>query len=65
MLTIIGLVATGIGLSPVPASVSHLALPGVTYRPLTGAPDAELVAVTRADDESTLVRAFVATARGQ
>jgi DNA-binding transcriptional LysR family regulator len=63
MLTIIGLVATGIGLSPVPASVSHLALPGVTYRPLTGAPDAELVAVTRAEDESTLVRAFVAAAR--
>jgi DNA-binding transcriptional LysR family regulator len=63
MLTIIGLVAAGIGVSPVPASVAHLALDGVTYRPLSGAPDSELVAVTRAGDEGTLVRAFVAEAR--
>jgi len=63
MLTIIGLVATGIGVSPVPASVAHLALDGVTYRPLSGAPDTELVAVTRAGDESPLVRAFIADAR--
>jgi len=63
MLTIIGLVAAGIGVSPVPASVAALALPGVEYRPLSGAPDTELVAVTRADDESALVRAFVADAR--
>jgi DNA-binding transcriptional LysR family regulator len=63
MLTIIGLVAAGIGVSPVPASVAHLALDGVTYRPLSGAPDTELVAVTRAGDEGTLVRAFVAEAR--
>ena len=64
MLTIIGLVAAGIGVSPVPASVAHLALEGVTYRPLSGAPDTELVAVTRADDDAPLVRAFVAEARG-
>jgi DNA-binding transcriptional LysR family regulator len=63
MLTIIGLVAAGIGVSPVPASVAALALPGVEYRPLSGAPDTELVAVTRADDESALVRAFLADAR--
>ncbi|MGI8714046.1 MAG: LysR substrate-binding domain-containing protein [Solirubrobacteraceae bacterium] len=63
MTTIIGLVAAGIGVSPVPDSVSHLALPGVTYRPLTGAPDAELVAVTRAPDASPLARAFVSAAR--
>ena len=63
MLTIIGLVATGIGVSPVPASVAHLALDGVTYRPLSGAPDTELVAVTRVGDESPLVRAFIADAR--
>ena len=47
MTTIIGLVAAGIGVSPVPASVAHLALDGVTYRPLAGAPDTELVALTR------------------
>jgi DNA-binding transcriptional LysR family regulator len=63
MLTIIGLVAAGIGVSPVPASVAALALPHVEYRPLSGAPDTELVAVTRADDESALVHAFVAEAR--
>jgi DNA-binding transcriptional LysR family regulator len=65
MTTIIGLVAAGIGVSPVPQSVSHLALPGVTYRPLSGAPDSELLAVTRAEDPSPLVSAFVARARGR
>src|SRR5262249_42570588 len=64
MTTIIGLVAAGIGLSPVPASVARLGLDGVTYRPLIGAPDTELLAVTRAGDESPLVAAFVAEARG-
>ena len=63
MLTIIGLVAAGIGVSPVPASVAALALAGVSYRPLSGAPDTELVAVTRADESSPLVDAFVAEAR--
>ncbi|MFL5863196.1 MAG: LysR substrate-binding domain-containing protein [Solirubrobacteraceae bacterium] len=63
MMTIIGLVAAGIGVSPVPASVSHLAIDGVAYRPLTGAPDTELVALTRAGDASPLARAFVADAR--
>ncbi len=62
MLTIIGLVAAGTGVSLVPASVSRLALDGVTYRPVTGAPRSELVAITRARDDSALVRAFVAEA---
>lgn len=59
MMTIIGLVAAGIGVSPVPASVAHLALDGVAYRPLSGAPDTELVAVTRAAEHSPPVRAFL------
>lgn len=59
MTTIIGLVAAGMGFSLVPASVSRLGLDGVTYRPVTGAPHSELVAVTRADDTSPLVRTFV------
>jgi DNA-binding transcriptional LysR family regulator len=63
MMTIIGLVAAGIGVSPVPASVAHLAIDGVTYRPLSGAPDTELVAVTRAAEQSPVVRAFLAEAR--
>jgi DNA-binding transcriptional LysR family regulator len=63
MLTIIGLVAAGIGVSPVPASLSRLALEGVTYRPLSGAPDTELLAVYRAGESSPLVAAFIADAR--
>ena len=62
MLTIIGRVAAGTGVSLVPASVSRLALDGVTYRPVAGAPLSELVAITRSDDDSALVRAFVAQA---
>jgi DNA-binding transcriptional LysR family regulator len=62
MLTIIGLVAAGIGASLAPASVTRLELEGVTYRPVTGAPQSELVAITRADNESPLVRAFMAHA---
>ena len=63
MLTIIGLVATGIGVSLVPASVTRLALDGVTYRPVAGAPRAELIAIVRASDDSPLVRAFIEHAR--
>lgn len=63
MLTIIGLVAAGIGLSLVPASLGRLGLEGVTYRAVTGAPYAELAAITRAGDDSPLVRAFVGHAR--
>ena len=62
-LTIIGLVSAGVGVSPVPASVASLALHGVAYRSLTRAPPAELALVTRADDESSLIRAFAECAR--
>jgi hypothetical protein len=43
--------------------MSRLALDGVTYRPLSGAPDTQLVAVVRVGDSSPLVRAFVVDAR--
>jgi DNA-binding transcriptional LysR family regulator len=59
MLTIIGLVAAGLGVSLAPASVARLALDGVTYRPVTGAPRSELLAIRRADDDSPLVRVFI------
>jgi DNA-binding transcriptional LysR family regulator len=64
MQTIIGLVAAGIGVSLVPACVERLALAGVAYRPVIGAPAAELAAITRAGEESPLVRAFIAHATG-
>ncbi len=64
MLTIIGLVAAGTGVSLVPASVQRLALDGVAYRPVSGAPRSELVAITRPGEDSALARAFVAEATG-
>jgi len=64
MLTIIGLVAAGIGVSLAPASVARLALDGVAYRPVEGAPSSDLVAITRAADPSSLVDAFVRHATG-
>jgi len=64
-ITIIGLVAAGIGVSPVAASVANLALPGVVYRAMSSAPATELVAVRRAGDDSPLARAFIAAALDQ
>jgi DNA-binding transcriptional LysR family regulator len=61
--TIVGLVAAGIGVSLVPASVQQLALHGVTYRPVDDAPDTELAAMARPGERSPLVQAFLAEAR--
>jgi DNA-binding transcriptional LysR family regulator len=61
--TIVGLVAAGIGVSLVPASVQQLALHGVTYRPVDDAPDTELAAMVRPGERSPLVQAFLAEAR--
>lgn len=59
MITIIGLVAAGLGVSLAPASVARLALDGVTYRPVTGMPRSELVAITREEDGSPVVPVFI------
>jgi DNA-binding transcriptional LysR family regulator len=64
MTTIVGLVAAGMGCSLVPASVSRLGLDGVSYRTVAGAPHSELIAITRADDDSPLVRTFIERAKG-
>ena len=63
MQTIVGLVATGIGVSLVPASVQHLALQGVAYRQVTSGPAVEQAAITRANEESPVVAAFLGVAR--
>lgn len=63
MQTIIGLVASGIGVSLVPASVQQLALDGVVYRPVSQAPHSELAAISRPGERSPLVQAFLAEAR--
>ncbi len=60
--TIIGLVAAGVGVSLVPASVQQLALDGVAYRPGSGAPDTELAALTRRGDRTGLIAAFLEAA---
>jgi DNA-binding transcriptional LysR family regulator len=65
MTTIVGLVAAGLGVSLVPRSVERLALGGVSYRPVPGAPVSELVAVARQDDDAPLVRAFIDQARAE
>jgi DNA-binding transcriptional LysR family regulator len=62
MQTIVGLVAAGIGVSLVPASVQRLSLPGVVYRPVVGAPRVELAVITRRGERSPLVQAFLAVA---
>src|SRR5829696_8928218 len=61
--TIIGLVAAEIGVSLVQASVQRLALPGVTYRPVRGAPTIELAALLPAGDTPPQAREFVGLAR--
>lgn len=63
MQTIIGLVASGMGVSLVPGSVQALARTGVVYRPVVGAPRSDLAMVTRRADTSPMVRAFAEAAR--
>jgi DNA-binding transcriptional LysR family regulator len=61
--TIIGLVAAEIGVALVQASVQRLALPGVTYRPVRGAPTIELAALLPPGEISPAAREFVDLAR--
>ena len=53
--TLVTFVAAGLGLAIVPEPTAALAVPGVVYVPLTGTPGIELVAATRAGDESPLL----------
>ena len=64
MQTVVGLVAAGLGVSLVPASVGADAHRGVAYRPVSGgAPVVELALAWRPDDLTPVVEAFLATAR--
>lgn len=64
MLTVIGLVAAGMGLSLVPESMRTVQWKGVVYRPVEEAtPLADLTAVWRRDTTSTVVKAFIDLAR--
>ena len=64
MQTIVSLVAGGMGVALVPASLEHLRRDGVVYRPLAErSPSVEIGLAWRASDDSPLTRAFVAEAR--
>ena len=64
MQTVVGLVAAGLGVSLVPASVGADEHRGVAYRPIAGAaPTVELALAWRQDDHSPVLEAFLATAR--
>ena len=64
MSTIIGLVASGIGVSIVPVSVSHIRLPGVAYRELSATvAGIALRLVWNVRDMSPATRQFVELAR--
>ena len=61
----LNLVAAGLGLSIVPASLQRMHMDGVTYRRLTGAaqPKAPLHLASRRGDSSSVVRQFLALVR--
>lgn len=64
MHTAISLVAAGIGVTLVPASVQNVHRPGVVYRPLTDPePMTELTVACRRNDDSPTLRAFLAIVR--
>ena len=64
MQTIVSLVAGGMGVALVPASLEHLRRDGVVYRRLAErGPSVEIGLAWRAADDSQLTRAFVAEAR--
>jgi DNA-binding transcriptional LysR family regulator len=54
--TLVAFVAAGLGVALVPASVQHLHITGVTYRPLAGTTEeVELAVATRAGEDSALL----------
>jgi DNA-binding transcriptional LysR family regulator len=59
------LVATGIGISIVPASLQHMHIRGVAYRRLAGStqPKVPLTLASRGADTSAAVRQFVSLIR--
>ena len=62
---IIGLVGGGLGVTLVPQSVSKLKISGVVFKPLKNrnAPEAEMTAIWRANDDSPVVQRFLQIAR--
>lgn len=61
--TLLSLVAAGIGVFLPIHFFQRVSLPGVTYRPIEGAPVVDIVAVWRRQEDDPVVRAFLAVAR--
>ncbi len=62
--TTLGLVAAGLGVSLLPASIANLQRVGVVYRPLEGrAPTVQLGMVWRADETSPILLRFADVVR--
>ena len=58
--TCVGLVASGVGIALVPASLRNLQTTGVVYRPVQGsASTVEMGAVWRRDDPGAILNAFL------
>jgi DNA-binding transcriptional LysR family regulator len=63
-LAVVSLVAGGFGIALVPASLTNLRLPGVTYRPIKGrCRTSDLTLVWRRDSRASTVRAFLEVVR--
>jgi len=62
-LDLVSLVAAGYGVALVPSSIKDARREGVTFRPLTGAPETTLLVAWRPDNESPVVRDFLEVAR--
>ena len=59
-ITVLNLVAIGLGVSVVPASLQRVRLPGIVYLPLAGtAPFAEMAAAVRRGSNAPAVRRFI------
>ena len=64
MQTIVGLVAGGMGVALVPASVQNLRRKGVVYRPVRGlSPSVELGVIWRSDDQGVVLKSFLQVAK--
>ena len=61
--TVLGLVAAGLGISLLPASVENLRAPGLSYRPLNKPPHMEMCVAYRKGDPSQVLANFLAVVR--
>ena len=63
-LSVLALVASGLGVALVPTPLMQVSIPGLIYRTLDDVqPQADLLLITRADETSGAVRAFLTIAR--